>query len=219
MPTVWRIEAARQHPFELPGYAWRKFRARSHDDPGGRIEEYNFHQKQAFSLVGNPKISLTLGRALAGTPLDTPEQVTAFVDSHYDLRRVDWYNTLEAEWQRAINAWHLPDTFYSPQYNLPGLTALQVAAMLGALAALFRPGAARCFHQAFVPTMAGAGFLVMLTAAVIPRHRFVWEPFWLLYAFLFLDTVCAGIVALWRRFRPGTRMPTPNFVSPEVARP
>ena len=196
------IESAWNRPLALPGYAWRKFRAPIRDDPGGVFEDYAFHQKQAFSLGGNPEISRELGRALVGSPLDTPEQVRAFVDQHYDLGRVEWFNRLEDRWQDVVDAVHLPDTRYSASYTLPGLPIYHLLGMLGAAAALFRPGGARRFHRGFVPVMIGAWFAVMLTAAVIPRHRFVWEPFWLLYGFFFLDSVAAGIAACFRRERP-----------------
>ena len=193
-------EAASHHPFALPGYAWRKFLARIRDDPGGRFEDYTFHEKQAFSLTGKPAISQALGRGLIGSPLDTPAQGQAFVAAHYDLGKVSWFNRLEGSWQAAVDFLHLPDRAYSPVYTLPGLTVFHLLGLLGMLTALLRPTPARRFQWAFVPTMAGAWFLVMLTAAVIPRHRFVWEPFWLLYGFYLLDSLFAGVVFLRRRF-------------------
>ena len=123
----------------------------------------------------------------------------AFVAAHYDLARVAWFNGLEGAWQGAVNSVHLPDRQYSPEYTLPGLTAFHLLGMLGMVAALGAPGPARRFQWAFVPTMAGAWFLVMLTAAVIPRHRFVWEPFWLLYGFFLLDSIVAGVEFLRQR--------------------
>ncbi len=193
------IESALAHPFALPGYAWRKFRAPIDMDSGGVFEDYEFHEKQAFSLVGKPAISKKLGPGLIGAPLDTPEQARAFVDQHYDLARVQWFNTLEAAWQRAVDFFHLPDTRYSDRYTLPGLPVYHLLGILGAAAALFRPGKARRFHQGFVPVMFVAWFVVMLTGAVIPRHRFVWEPFWLLYGFFLLDCIVALAVRLVRR--------------------
>lgn len=193
------IEAARQQPWALPGYAWRKFKATGRDDPGGRIEEYTFHDKQLFSILGKPPITQALGRALTGSPLDTAEQARAFVYGHYDLESVRWFNSLESIWQAASNRFHLPDQSYSPTYVLPGLTWLQLLGMLGAGAALIRPGPARKFHWAFVPMVTGVEFIVSLTAAVIPRHRFVLEPFWLLYGFLCLETIVSAVVWVWRR--------------------
>ena len=185
------IESALAHPFALPGYAWRKFRAPIDEDSGGVFEDYEFHEKQAFSLTGKPAISKKLGPGLIGSPLDTPDQARAFVDQHYDLEKVGWFNTLEATWQHTVDYFHLPDTRYSATYQLPGLPIYHLFGVLGAMIALFRPGKVRRFHWGFVPVMFGAWFVVMLTAAVIPRHRFVWEPFWLLYGFLFLDSVLA----------------------------
>ena len=206
------IEAASHHPFALPGYAWRKFLARIRDDPGGRFEDYTFREKQAFSLTGKPAISQALGRGLIGGPLDTPAQGQAFVAEHYDLSKVAWFNQIEGGWQATVDFLHLPDRAYSPVYMLPGLTAFHLLGMLGMLTALFRPTTARKFHWAFVPTMAGAWFLVMLTAAVIPRHRFVWEPFWLLYGFFLLDSIVAGFAPLRRR--SGRQSLDPEPVAP-----
>ena len=211
------VESASHHVLELPGYAWRKFLARIRDDPGGRFDEYTFDEKQAVSLAGKPAISQALGRRLTGgVPIDDLAEAQAFVDAHYHLGNVAWFNALEAHWQAAVDRWHLPDAHYSAEYDLPGLTWFHLLGMLGALVALGRPGPARRFHWAFVPTMAGAWFLVMLTAAVIPRHRFVWEPFWLLYGFFLLDSVVAGVRWLMRqRFlhdkerQPGTRTAAP----------
>ena len=209
------IEAAVHHLPELPGYAWRKFLARINEDPGGRFDDYPFHEQQALSLTGKPAIARVLGRGLTGTPLDTPEQARTFVAEHYDLKKVAWFNTLEAGWQAAVNRFHLPDQRFSPEYTLPGLTAFHLLGTLGMLVALVCPGPARRFQWAFVPTMAGAWFIVMLTAEVIPRHRFVWEPFWLLYAFLLLDGVIAGIGFLRGR-NEARAAPLPGTVTAAV---
>ena len=212
------IESALAHPLALPGYAWRKFRAPIDADSGGRFEDYEFHQKQAYSLTGKPAISKQLGLGLIGSPLDTPEQARAFVDQHYDLGKVGWFNRLETRWQATVDALHLPDTRYSATYTLPGLPVYHLLGMLGAAVALFRPGALRRFHQGFVPVMVGAWFAVMLTAAVIPRHRFVWEPFWLLYGFFFLDSVVEWGVVIVRRV-PHATAPTSITPAPAPALP
>ena len=204
------IESARSHPFALPGYAWRKFRAPIDEDSGGAFEDYEFHEKQAFSLTGKPAISKKLGPGLIGSRLDTPEQARAFVDQHYDLSRVNWFNALEEKWQGAVDFFHLPDARYSANYKLPGLPIYHLLGLLGAAVAVFRPGRAHRFHLGFVPVMFGAWFVVMLTAAVIPRHRFVWEPFWLLYGFFFFDSVIALMFALVHRLRPGTPAAQPT---------
>jgi hypothetical protein len=189
-------EAALKHPFALPGIAARKFLAKITGDSGGQFEDYIFHKKQAFSLMGEPKITAALGRDLAGVPLETPEQAEAFVNAHYDMSKVEWFNQLNARWQRAVNHFHLPPIDYSPTYKLPGLPVIYLLAICGAAVSLVRPGAARRFHWAFVPTLLGMWFVVAVAAAVIPRHRFILEPFWLLYFFAFWDfVVWMGVLA------------------------
>ena len=193
------IESARAHPFALPGYAWRKFRAPILEDSGGVFEEYAFQEKQIFSLMGKSDMAKTLGPGLIGAPLETPDQARSFVEEHYRVDRVRWFNTLEEKWQNAVNYIHLPDLAYSASYQLPGLPLYHLLGMLGAAIALFRPGPSRRFHWGFVPVMVGVWFAVMLTAAVIPRHRFVWEPFWLLYGCFFFDSVIAVAASVTRR--------------------
>ncbi len=161
--------------------------------------DYTFHVKQAFSLAGKLDIAKTIGPGLINSPLTSYEQARAFVDAHYNLQKVQWFNTLEDHWQHAADFLHLPAIHYSDTYDLPGLPLYYFCAMLGALGALFRPGPVQRFHWAFVPTLFGTGFIVALTAAVIPRHRFVLEPFWLLYFFLLLDSLAILGVRLMRR--------------------
>ena len=185
------MESARAHPFRLPGLAWRKFLAPINADSGGRLTEHVIHEKQAFSLIGKADIARVITPGLIGERIDTAAQAQNFVDRHYDLNKVRWFNALEVSWQSAVNFLHLPDTQYSATYRLPGLPVYHALAILGTLVALFRPGPARRFQWAFVPTLFGTWFVVMLTAAVIPRHRFVLEPFWLAYLFFLLDSVAS----------------------------
>jgi hypothetical protein len=195
-------ECALTHPWALPGLAIAKFLAPINLDSGGTFEDYPFHAKQAKTLVGKPKISTELGRGLIGSPLDTSAEAEAFVAAHYPLDRVAWFNALEAAWQKAVTYLHLPDVRYSASYSLPGLPIYYLCALLGGLVALFRPAALRPFQWSFLPVLGAMWFLVALTAAVIPRHRFVLEPFWLLYFFGLLDALlCAGALLVSRRQR------------------
>jgi hypothetical protein len=198
------MECALAHPWQLPRLAVDKFLAPINEDSGGVFTEKTFHAKQAQSLIGKPKISAALGPGLIGSPLDNPLQARAFVNAHYHLDSVAWFNTLEAGWQKAVNYLHLPPSAYSATYTSPGLPLYYLGALAGALLALFRPARLRSFQWAFLPVLGGLWFLVMLTAAVIPRHRFVLEPFWLLYLFGLLDALL-GAAGPSRR---GKRDPT-----------
>lgn len=191
-------EAAMAHPFALPSVALNKFLAMIEGDPGGQIDFRAFREKQAVSLLGKPEITRVLGRGLAGVPLDDAGQARAFVDAHYDIARAAWFNALNDGWLRMINALHLPSTRYSDSYRLPGLPLPFFLALLGAVASLGYPARFRRFQWAFLGALFGMWFIVGLAAEVIPRHRFVLEPFWILYFFAFCDAA-AALVARIRR--------------------
>lgn len=184
-------EAALAHPFALPGVAAHKFLAMIEGDSGGQIDVYAFREKQVSSLLGKPDITRVLGRGLAGVPLDNAEQAQAFVDAHYDVARAAWFNALDDAWLRIINALHLPSTHYSASYRLPGLPLPFFLALLGAVASLVHPARFRRWQWAFLGALFGMWFIVGLAAEVIPRHRFVLEPFWILYFFAFCDAAVA----------------------------
>jgi hypothetical protein len=190
------MECALTHPWQLPSLAIDKFLAPINADSGGIFTDYTFHAKQARSLIGKPKISSALGPGLIGAPLDNPAQAEAFVAAHYRLDRVAWFNELEAGWQKAVTYFHLPAVRYSASYSLPGLPVYYLGALAGALIAMFQPARLRPFQWGFLPVLGALWFLVMLTGAVIPRHRFVLEPFWLLYFVASLDALLVAAYPL-----------------------
>lgn len=196
-------EAALAHPLALPGVAVHKFLAMIEGDSGGRIDFRAFREKQVASLVGKADITRVLGRGLAGVPLDDVGQAQAFVEAHYDIARAGWFNDLADGWLRMINALHLPSTRYSDSYRLPGLPLPFFLALLGALASLVYPARFRRWQWAFLGALFGMWFIVGLAAEVIPRHRFVLEPFWILYFFAFCDaTTALAARCLKRRLNP-----------------
>ena len=157
------IESARAHPFALPGLAWHKFLAPINADSGGRFEERNIHEKQAFSLSAKADVARVITPGLLGEPLETYGQARTFVDRHYNLDKLRWFNALESGWQRTVNFFHLPDTRYSDTFQLPGPHLYHLLAVVGAFTALFRAGPTRRFQWAFVPTLFAAWFIVTLT--------------------------------------------------------
>lgn len=193
------VECMLAHPWQLPVLAVHKFLATIRQDSGGVFADYPFHAKQAKSLLGKPEIAAVIGPGLLGSPLETPGQAEAFVDAHYPIGPVAWFNSLEAAWLAGVNYLHLPDIPYSPTFVLPGLPIYYLLALLGGLAALAGPAELRPLQWAFLPVLGAMWFLVTLTAEVIPRHRFVLEPFWLLYSFNLLD---AGLRLFTGRAQP-----------------
>jgi hypothetical protein len=58
---------------------------------------------------------------------------------------------------------------------------------LGMLVVFLRPGRLRAFHFAWVATVLGGLYVCSMIGVTNARFRFVYEPFILLYFFLFFD--------------------------------
>lgn len=183
------LETARQHPLALPQIVGHRFLARIEDDSGGEFANHDVQTRQYRALKRGMKRNDVLGVGLAGVPLDSEDAITSYVYGHFDEHRVHWYNRWEHVWMETLGWWHLPDRVFSEEYKLPGLPVFYVFALLGAVAALGLPGHFRVMHWAFLPVLAGVWFTVTLTGAIMPRYRFVLEPFWWLYFFFFVDAV------------------------------
>ena len=198
------VETARAHPFQLPKIVLVRFLARIEDDSGGQFANHDIQTRQYRALVRGERRNAALGMGLAGVPLDTEDAVTTFIYGHYDEKNVAWFNRWETFWMDAVGFLHLPDARYSPEFLLSGPPLFYVAGLVGAGAMLLRPGGTRRFHWAFLPVLGGVWFTVTLTGAVMPRYRFVLEPFWLLYFFAGVDGIAHLLPRRTRAFLPST---------------
>ncbi len=176
------LEIARQHPRDLVVLVADRFLARIDDDTGGEFLDHDLQTRQYRALERGLSRNTVLGLGLAGVPLLTDDEIASYVYAHFDERRVVWYNTLEHAWMRAIGRCRFPGHAYSAEYKLPGLPLFYLFATIGAILSLFLAGRElRLFQWTFLPVLAGVWFTVTLTGALMPRYRFVLEPFWLLY--------------------------------------
>jgi hypothetical protein len=105
----------------------------------------------------------------------------------------------------VVNAVRLPDAHY-PHPEIPsipviyyGIPVYFALAALGLVGAVFRRGGLQLFHVAWGLSLVGFFFVIMLTANVRPRFRFVFEPFWFTYIALLVDSIWAGARAVIRR--------------------
>jgi len=80
-----------------------------------------------------------------------------------------------------------------------GVPVYFLIAVVGAIAAMLVPGPLRRFHIAWGLALIGYFFVIMLTANVRPRFRFVFEPFWFLYIALLAQALIVGIKSAARR--------------------
>lgn len=182
----------------LPGIALAKFAAVSQDAPGALFNERTFFVKQAKIMADSLEMMQSLGRRLAGQPLDNEEQIAVFVRENY--RVLPWFERWRDWWMGALNRFRLADRL--PPAGAPpfqGVPLYFLLAAAGLVAVALRPGRLQLFHVAWGLALLGFFFVVMLTANIRPRFRIAFEPFWFLYAGLLLETCGLALAALFRR--------------------
>lgn len=182
----------------LPGLALAKFRLVVTESPAGPLDNGILFDKQRGAYSDNFLRTQRLAPGLLGVQLADEAALHRWIDTHYGA--VPWFNELNARWLKTVNRWRLPDARY-PQFKFIyyGVPLYFVAGALGVVVAMLRRGELQRFHIAWGLTLLGFFFVILLTANVRPRFRFVFEPFWFVYAALLLDSLWVGIRALVRR--------------------
>jgi hypothetical protein len=188
----------------LPALTYHKFRLVATDAPSGNLDNLWLFENQQSAFLGSPKLNFRLSKGLTGSQISNAQEYKDFLVRHYG--EVPWLNMLHARWLAAENALRLPDqTFKTADwpytYTYPGIPLYFLFGGIGLLAVCFRRGVIQPFHLAWCITMLGFFFVIMLTANVRPRFRFVFEPLWVVYIALLLDTVWTAFSA---RFVSGT---------------
>jgi hypothetical protein len=187
----------------LPGLALTKFKLVANDSPAGQFDNNVLFGKQREAFTDNIPRTARLSRGLTGQSLKDEAEMDAFIDRNYG--EVPWFNNWSDKWLEIVNAIRLPDEFY-PVPERPGLHYTHygvplyfLVAVAGVIAVMFVPGPLRRFHIAWGLTLFGYFFVIMLTANVRPRFRFVFEPFWFLYIALLAEVIVRGIKRVAKR--------------------
>ena len=197
------METCRRNLFALPQHAVRKFRAVVVESPAGWLDGEWLLDIQREAFVGNVPLAARLGPGLSGRTLATEEEIDEFLNTNY--REIPWFNNLNAAWLNTVNRWRFPDTKIPA---VPGKSAASyyfgvpyfyAVGAIGLLAAMLRRGELRALHFSWGLTLLGFFFVIMLTANVRPRFRFVFEPFWCIYIALLAETAWLGVKGLVRR--------------------
>jgi len=163
-------------------------------------------QKEALTMQDKEWMTEVLGRGLTGQPL-TLEGVSDWIRAHYRASRVLWFTGYQETWNQWLIFFRLPDRemaeerwvhdFYGGvpdwSHKVPGVPIFYIIGFVGMILSFVRPGDLRGFHFAWVATVLGGLYVCSLVGVTNGRFRFVYEPFFLLYFFLFFDVV-AGFV-------------------------
>ena len=197
------METCRRNIFALPEHVYRKFRAVALESPAGDFGREWLFDVQREGLLGNVPLVSHLGRGLTRRTITGEEDINTFVDSSY--AEVHWFNSLNAAWLGIVNKLRFPDMKVpavpgrSAGFDYFGVPLYFAAGALGLLAVMLRRGQLRTFHLAWGLALLGFFFVIMLTANVRPRFRFVFEPFWFIYAAMLAEALFVGVKAVIRR--------------------
>jgi hypothetical protein len=196
----------------LPGLALAKFRSTANEAPAGQFDEYWVLQKQEDALLdqfnsrkpGDTRVPvvISLSHRLFGASYTGADDLKAYLKAHF--HPIGWHSAWSKAWSDVVNACRFPDLKYNhwetgqPQVY-SGIPFYFLFAGLGLLALWFRPGSMWVFHFAWGWALLGFFFVIMLTANVKPRFRFVFEPFWFIYLAVLADLAWAGVRKWIRR--------------------
>jgi hypothetical protein len=142
-----------------------------------------------------------LMKGLTGRALDTDAAIDAFIHQAYKPLSPDWFTPLQNAWSRLTLGfqWH---SHGADKRFIPGWPAFCLLAAAGLLSSLIPRDRLWRFHWPWAATLIGVWFVVMLTGIVLPRYRFVFEPFFVFYALLPVDYAAGALAAGLLNWRP-----------------
>ncbi|WP_348546363.1 hypothetical protein [Chthoniobacter sp.] len=167
-------------------------------------------ENQRLAYTGKDWMIGVLGRGLTGQPMTT-ERLSDWLKEHYSEARVAWFTRYQKNWSKNLIHFRTPDRtitekrwvhdFYGGvadwQHTIPGVPFFYIVGFLGMIAAILRPSPLRPLHFAWVATVLGGLYVASMVGVTNGRFRFVYEPFFLFYLFLFFD--CAA--DYWKSLR------------------
>jgi hypothetical protein len=217
------VEAALHRPFLLPVIALNKALLASHYPVSGDFGPIWMQDKQVESCtykdwmvrlmprLAGPRLARDPAAAAAlqneklaakNTELFArlKQADTAFVQQEYaPLPSPDAFTILQRAWTAVTTGARVCEQHY-PSRTVPGIPIFFILAATGMVASICRPGPLRRLHLAWLPSLGFVFTIVMLTAPVLARYRFVFEPFCLLYIFVLLDSAMALSLRILRRY-------------------
>lgn len=176
---------------KLPMLAYYKFRYTAADASSWGFDEKLLVDRQADVFAedtGHLRLTMTLSKGLIGRQLHSREETVDFVHANYVPARVAWFQNWHDAWHARILGWRLPDWKFHGSL-LYGIPYFYLIALLGILASMFRRDVLQPVRILWALNFLGLFFIIMLTANVKARFRFVFEPFWYFYILLLLDVL------------------------------
>jgi hypothetical protein len=193
------LEAVRRRPLTLPILAADKFLITCRPEPDGTYmdtsggyDSYWIYDKQRDALERR-NFMKALMPGLTGRALDDNAAIEAFLKQEYQPMSPDWFTPLQKAWSKLTLGFQWGSHGADKRF-IPGWPALCVVAAVGMLVSLIPRDRLWRFHLPWAGTLMGVWFAVMLTGIVLPRYRFVFEPFFLIYAMLAMDYILGSVL-------------------------
>ena len=183
------MEAARNRPFLVLPITFDKFLLGT-TYPLGEVLDKSWLQDMQINSCSHKPWMLRLMPRLTGQPIYSMDDLAAYARNEFPPLEPDWFGDLQRVLFFITTGARIPWPGQTPA--TPGIPLFYLLGATGMMVGMIRPGSMRKFHIAWVIALGFTGFAVMLTGPVIPRYRFVFEPFVFLYLFVLAD----GIVAL-----------------------
>ena len=213
------IEAMRQNPQFLLPLAADKFLLTCRPTPGAHFMDTSgsftpswIYDKQNGALTRRTFMK-PLMKGLAGRDLNSDADIEAFLHQEYTPLQPDWFSRLQDVWSR-ITLGYQHHSHGTDKRFIPGWPAFFFVAAAGMVVSLIPRGRLWRFHLPWLAALLGVWFVVMLTGIVLPRYRFLFEPFCFFYAFLLCDFLWSAIAVLGNLRRASRPAPTPPVSRP-----
>lgn len=195
------IETVLRNAAIIPAFALRKFIIGHHEPPTLGYNNYAIvGQTEVLFEDGTPQKGLRTSELSWGTEFSDAEEARTYFERTTTPIPGDWLQTVLERFQ-SITLLSIPTTPLpgSDATGVPirGIPWLYACALAGLITLAFRDSTPLNFHQLFGLFLIGLFVIIMVTANVRARFRFLFEPFWILYAAAMLDS----LLCLFARLR------------------
>ena len=178
------------------------------------------HQKTAATR--GKWMTQVLSKGLTGTQMNE-EEMKAFIDTHYDPKRLQWFVDYQMAWNTGMLWIRMPDhpmvkKRWVHDYvagipgglNMnPGVPLFYILALAGMILAMLRPGQLGKAQIGWVLATLFVWWSATLVGVTNARFRFVYEPLCILYIFILFDCLLD-----WTGRLLGSRVSSGEKVSP-----
>ncbi len=198
------LEIVMRNALNIPSLALRKFVLGHHEPLTLGFNEFAVDgQLDMLFEQGEPLRGILYAPLAWGREIHDRQEASEFFASTNHAIAFDWIQKYREVWSAAALLPLLPLRLPGAEPDsipIQGIPWLYAFAALGLISLAIRPPQPFNFHFVFGLFLVGFFVAIMVTANVRARFRFVFEPFWILYATAFLDSMVVSLRQVLTRF-------------------